>query len=184
MHAPRLPWLAPAPAAKPQHCLASTCLQCARKTCTDVDANCASCDPNFSVCLNCKPGFAKDSRRVCVRSPYLYTYIAEGYGFRCAGIATQGRSGIGVKCDMDPSRQHEWETIYPATEVPPLYTGEVWQELKVGDAHACGLASGRLFCWGSNSDGQTDVPGLYSESSEYYGGDYTEDYWTDVSVGW
>jgi hypothetical protein len=111
--------------------------------------------------------------QVCTRSSGAFTFVAEGYGFRCA-VTSQGQpDDMVVGCDMDPRMQHEWEAVYPATDLPLLNSGEVWESLEVGDSHACGVASKRLFCWGSNSDGQTDVPGLA------YG-----EYWRHVSVGW
>jgi alpha-tubulin suppressor-like RCC1 family protein len=60
-------------------------------------------------------------------------------------------------------------------------TGTNWTKVSVGNGHACGIRSGRLFCWGNNLHRQCGVTGASMERTPVeVRPDLT---WTDVSAG-
>src|SRR5690349_8332151 len=144
------------------------------------DENCTISCETADGCpgdLTCRGGFCVSDDQVC--RP-LFRQIAAGTGFGCALDETGERWCWGSNAHHQISSTDELQIPYAIR----VDRDRNWELLEAGGEHVCGIAEGRLYCWGNNDRGQV---------SDLIPGDVTEPYeitftgapavWTAVSTG-
>jgi alpha-tubulin suppressor-like RCC1 family protein len=145
-----------------------------------TDENCTISCETADGCpgdLTCRGGFCVSGDQVC--RP-LFRQIAAGTGFACALDETGERWCWGSNAHHQISETEELQIPYAIR----VDRDRNWELLEAGGEHVCGIAEGRLYCWGNNDRGQV---------SDQVSGDAREPYeitfdgapatWTAVSAG-